>query len=55
MEYSKVTELTMSVASNNMMRPANTWTSRTVPNYSGGGPYTADQAWYDLIAFSRSE
>jgi hypothetical protein len=29
---------------------ANTWTSRTVPNYSGGGPYTRDQAWYDLIA-----
>ena len=28
----------------------NTWTSRTVPNYSGGGPYTRDQAWYDLIA-----
>jgi len=28
---------------------ANTWTSRTVPNYSGGGPYTRDQAWYDLI------
>ncbi len=29
---------------------ANTWTNRTVPNYSGGGPYTRDQAWYDLIA-----
>ena len=28
----------------------NTWTSRTVPTYSGGGPYTRDQAWYDLIA-----
>ena len=28
----------------------NTWTGRTVPNYSGGGPYTRDQAWYDLIA-----
>ena len=28
----------------------NTWASRTVPNYSGGGPYTRDQAWYDLIA-----
>ena len=28
----------------------NTWTSRTVPNYSGGGPYTRSQAWYDLIA-----
>ncbi|HEY5968511.1 MAG TPA: T9SS type A sorting domain-containing protein [Chitinophagaceae bacterium] len=28
----------------------NTWTSRTVPNYSGGGPYTRNQAWYDLIA-----
>ena len=29
---------------------ANAWTDRTVPNYSGGGPYTRDQAWYDLIA-----
>ena len=28
----------------------NTWTSRIVPTYSGGGPYTRDQAWYDLIA-----
>ncbi len=28
----------------------NTWTNRTVPNYSGGGPYTRGQAWYDLIA-----
>ena len=28
----------------------NTWTSRTVPSYSGGGPYTRGQAWYDLIA-----
>lgn len=27
----------------------NTWVSRTVPNYSGGGPYTRGQAWYDLI------
>src|SRR5258705_3607912 len=28
----------------------NTWTNRTVPNYSGGGAYTRGQAWYDLIA-----
>ncbi len=28
----------------------NTWISRTVPTYSGGGPYTRGQAWYDLIA-----
>ncbi|HEU5168121.1 MAG TPA: T9SS type A sorting domain-containing protein [Chitinophagaceae bacterium] len=28
----------------------NTWTNRTVPNYSQGGPYTRSQAWYDLIA-----
>src|SRR6187399_2053113 len=28
----------------------NTWTNRTVPAYSQGGPYTRDQAWYDLIA-----
>jgi hypothetical protein len=28
----------------------NTWASRTVPNYSGGGPFTRSQAWYDLIA-----
>ncbi|HJS55339.1 MAG TPA: hypothetical protein VJ765_12375, partial [Chitinophagaceae bacterium] len=28
----------------------NTWTSRVVPNYSGGGAYTRSQAWYDLIA-----
>jgi hypothetical protein len=28
----------------------NTWTNRTVPTYSGGGPYTRSQAWYDLVA-----